>query len=169
MICALLYAKILLLFHKLYIFLFVFIMFNHPSYLSSEQIADFRLFISENRQNIELITSRLMLATGFKPHLCGSIYLREAIQYCYLRQSSAKLNFSGEVYPYIAQKTNSVARNVDRDIRTSIQACYESEKMFAFNDICGYDVISPQYPPTNSEFIMKVVSWLRTLDLERDA
>lgn len=144
-------------------------MFNHSSYLSSEQIADFRLFISENRQNVELITSRLMLATGFKPHLCGSIYLREAIQYCYKLPSDGKICFSGKVYPYIAQKINSVARNVDRDIRTSIQACYESGKMFAFNDICGYEVISLQYPPTNSEFIMKVVSWLHTLDMERDA
>lgn len=139
-------------------------MFKHSSYFSNEQIVDFRRFIAENKQNTELITSRLMLAMGFKLHLCGAKYLREAIDYCYKLPKNAKVSFSGTVYLQIAQKFNSSARNVDRDIRTAIQCCYQSGNMLIFNDICGYNIISRQYPPTNSEFITNVVEFLRTVN-----
>lgn len=148
------------------IFCFFIIMFNYSSYFSNEQIVIFRHFITENRQNIELITSRLMLAMGFKMHLCGVAYLREAICYCYQLPNEAKVSFSKSVYPHIAERHASTARNVDRDIRTAIKSCYESKRMLAFNEICGYEIISPQYPPTNNEFVMQLVMWIKTIEPE---
>ena len=109
-----------------------------------------------------------MLAMGFKLHLCGSSYLCEAIKYCYQLSDNEKVSFSGQVYPYVAQKRNSTVRNVARDIRTTIQSCYNGGKMFTFNEICGYELISQQYPPTNSELIMNIVAWIKTCQEEYD-
>lgn len=142
-------------------------MFNHPSYSSGEQIVNFRRFIVQNLQNIDLITSRLLLEVGFKMHLCGANYLREAIKYCYNAPQNARLSFNGKVYPYIAKQVDSTARNVDRDIRTVIQRCYESGRMFLLNDLCGYEMISPQYPPTNTEFVIDIVCWLKTYEASK--
>ena len=117
------------------------------------------------KQNIELIISRLMLTIGFNPHLFGAVYLREAIVYCVGLKTDGKVSFSGEVYPHIASNHKSTPQRVERNIRTAIQSCYDSKSMFKFNQICGYDIISPQYPPTNSEFVMKTVEWIKTLDI----
>lgn len=118
----------------------------------------------QNKQNIELIISRLMLTIGFNPHLFGAVYLREAIFYCVCSQTDGKVSFSKEVYPYIASTHKSTPQRVERNIRTAIQSCYDSKSMLKFNQICGYDIISQQYPPTISEFVMKTVEWIKTLD-----
>ena len=144
-------------------------MFNHHSYLSGEQIVGFRQFIAENRQNIELITSRLMLAMGFKLCLSGCIYLHEAIIYCYSLPQNTKVNFKRTVYPYLEQKLNASAHNIERNIRNAIQNCYSNGTMIAFNDICGYEMISKQYPPTISEFVINIISWMRTFSMEYDS
>lgn len=120
--------------------------------------------MTQDKQNIELIIARLMLTIGFNPHLFGAVYLREAIAYCVRQQTEDKISFSGEVYPHIANTHKSTPQRVERNIRTAIQSCYDSKAMFKFNQICGYDIISTQYPPTNSEFVMKTVEWIKTID-----
>lgn len=164
LICSFLYDKINI--HFYYIFLRFFIMFNYFSYFSSEQGANFRDFITENYQNTELITSRLMLVMGFKMHLRGATYLREAIEYRFKLPLGEKISFSKTVYPSVASAHNTKAHNVDRDIRTAIQCCYQYGKMFIFNEICGCEMIFNQYAPTNSEFIMNVVTWLHVIEME---
>lgn len=141
-------------------------MFNYHPYFSNQKIVDFRHFIAENKQNIELITSRLLLVIGIKPNLRGMAYLRDAIYYCYHLPQNAKINFSAEVFPYIAQKYNTRARNVDRDILNAIHECYDSERLFIINNLFGYDIVSPKYAPTNAEFIVQIVRWMQSLELE---
>lgn len=141
-------------------------MFNHPLYFSDEQITNFRHFIAENSQNIEYVTSQIVSTMDFKLHLCGVNYLRDAIAYCYHLPAKTKINFNGEVYPFIAQKHNSKTRNVERNIRTAIQTCYNEGRMLEFNDICGYDLVSKRYPPTVSEFVVRVVNWIKTVEAE---
>ena len=141
-------------------------MFKQFLYFSSEQLADFRHFIAENRQNIELITSRLLLVMGFKLHSCGTIYLREAIC-CYRKMpKNKKVCFGKTIYEDIAQQHASNAHNVSKDIRSSIQTCHANGRLLAFNEIYGCEIFSPNYPPTNSEFIVNVVEWMRSLELE---
>lgn len=117
-----------------------------------------------SKQNIDLTITRLLLSIGFNPHLFGMTYVCEAIKYCVLSQHDGKVSFSGEVYPFIASNHNSSSKSVERDIRTSIQNCYDSKLMFKLNQICGYEIVSQQYAPTNSEFIMKTAYWFKTLD-----
>lgn len=159
LLCLLLYAKIQLLFYQ---FSFIFIMFSHLLYTTREQIDSFRNFVAQNLQNIELITPRLMLEVGFKLHLCGATYLQEAINYYYSLPPKSRINFNGQIYPHIAEKFDSVARNVDRDIRTAIKRCYESGRLFALNELFGCEIVSRQYMPTNTEFVVNVARWIKT-------
>lgn len=144
-------------------------MFQHHSYFTSEQIAIFRRYIANNRQNIKLITSRLMLAMGFKMQLRGATYLCEAINYYYRLPDGTKVSFSKNIYPLIAKQHNTKPHNVDRDIRTAIKSCYESNKMFVFNELCGCEIISPQYQPTNSELIVNIALWINSFELENNS
>ena len=144
-------------------------MFNHHSYFSGEQIVEFRRFIAENRHNIDLITSRLMFTMGFKQNLCGAICLRAAINFCYGLPEDKKVNFDKTVYPHLAEKLGFNAHNIERNIRTAIQNCYQNGSMFILNSICGWDMISKQYPPTNSEFIVNIISWIRSFNKEYDS
>lgn len=138
-----------------------FIMFNHHSYLSSDFITDFRRFTVENYNNIELIMSKLLLSMNFSLQLKGSAYLKDAVEYCFLQTRDIKISLSGEVYPYIASKRNVKVRNVERDLRNAIQNCFYNGNILILNDICGYEIISDQYPPTVSEFVSKVTEVIR--------
>lgn len=120
----------------------------------------------QNKQNIDLIVSRLMLTAGFNPQLSGVIYLREAIDYCVCCQNNCKASLSGEVYPLIAKSHASTTQRVERNIRTALQKCYNDGTLFNLNDLCGYDLISRRYPPTNGEFIAKTSEYIKTLNLQ---
>ncbi len=126
--------------------------------LSREQIDTFRNFIFEKQQDIDVTISRLLLVLGFKPQLYGTVYLHEAIIYCYLSPLT-KISFSKAAYPYVAQKLGAKPRSVERNIRTALNDCYNSGSLFKLNYICGCDIISTRYVCTNSEFIMKTVAW----------
>lgn len=89
--------------------------------------------------------------------------MTEAIEYCYRLPTDAKISFSGQVYPYIAQKFDTAERNVDRDIRFVLQNSYNNDRIFVINQLCGYELISHQYPPTTTEFVINVAAWLKTL------
>lgn len=143
-------------------------MFQHHSYFSSEQIANFRNLIAKNCQNIELITSQLMLAMGFKMHLCGAKYIHEAIVLYYKLSDNTRVSFSKTIFPDIAQKYKSCVHNVDKDIRTAIKSCYCNGKMLAFNELCGCEIFSSQYQPTISELIVNIVTWIKTVVLENN-
>lgn len=133
---------------------------------SREDMANFRNFIDRNHENTEIIVSRLLLVLGFRPNLRGVTYLRDVIMRCFELPTFTKFSFSNDIYPVTATLFGTSARNVERDIRTAVQVCYNDGGMFKLNRICGSDVISQHYPPTNSEFIMKSVAWLR---IELDA
>lgn len=126
-----------------------------------DEIANIRAFIRQNILNIDVVIPRLLFSLGFKPNLCGAIYLREAIAYCFALPIYCKVSFCKDVYPTIASKLDTTASRVERDIRTALQRCYECGGMFKLNMICNSDVISLQYPPTTSEFVMQVVRWLQ--------
>ena len=127
----------------------------------NDEITDIRTFIRQNILNIDVITPRLLFVMGFKPNLCGTTYLREAIAYCFALPIYPKVSFCKEVYPAVAHKHNTTASRVERNIRTALQHCYDSGSIFKLNLICNSEVISLQYPPTTSEFVMQVVRWLQ--------
>lgn len=133
---------------------------------SREEVVNFRNFIDKNHENTEIIVSRLLLVLGFRPNLRGVMYLRDVILRCYQLPVFAKFSFSNDIYPATATLFGTSARNIERDIRTAVQACYNEGGLLKLNRICGSEVISQHYPPTNSEFVMQSVAWLR---IELDA
>ena len=136
-------------------------MFKHHSYISDDFLMDFRRFIVKNYNNIELIMSKLLLSMNFSLQYKGATYLKDALAYVFMQPENVKVSLSGKVYPHIATKRNVKEHNVERDIRNAIQGCYYNGNMFVLNDICGYEIISDQYPPTVSEFISKVKELIR--------
>ncbi len=130
--------------------------------LFNDQAEDLRNSILNKHNNLDMTITRLLLFLGLKPHLFGTVYLRVAIKYCCtITGNIAKINFGNEVYPFVANICKTIPRRVERDIRTAIQCCYNNGGMEQLNAIVGYEFISSKYPPTNSEFIMGIASWLR--------
>ena len=130
--------------------------------LYGDQAEDLRNSILNKHNNLDMAITRLLLLLGLKPHLFGTVYLRVAVKHCCTMNSSiAKINFGNDVYPFVANKCKTIPRRVERDIRTAIQCCYNNGGMERLNGIVGYELISSKYPPTNSEFIMGITSWLR--------
>ena len=144
-------------------------MFSQHSYLFNKQTDNFSGFAMKNFKNIDLVTSRLMLAMGFKLSLLGTTYLREAIVYRYDYSLDCKISLSKQILSHIAQKYNVSINSIDRDMRTALIKCYNDGTMFALNDILGCGVISKQYAPTISEFIMIFVTYFKTMEAEFSA
>ena len=132
-------------------------MFSQHLYLFNKQTDNFSGFAMKNFKNIDLVTSRLMLAMGFKLSLLGTTYLREAIVYRYDYSLDCKISLSKQILSNIAQKYNVSINSIDRDMR------------IALNDILGCGVISKQYAPTISEFIMILVTYFKTMEAEFSA
>lgn len=78
----------------------------------------------------------------------GYCYVAEAINMeMATRHDSMKI--TKDIYPYLAKKFNSTPTNIEHDIRTVVNICWETNKK-ELDKIAGYTLI---YKPTNSEFI----------------
>lgn len=144
-------------------------MVMQPVVLTRKQIDEYRSFIFQDYKNYDLVISRLLSVLGFKPSLCGTRFVREAIMFCCKHNEATKIHFSSEVYPTVAKACGVTADCVERDIRTALHNCYFNGNMFKFNGICGYDVVSSTYPPTNVDFITQMVSWITLYTVAPDA
>ena len=67
-----------------------------------------------------------------------------------------------KVYRLIRQLGVTSKYNVEHDIRTVINVCWESNKE-AMNEIAGYPL---RYKPTNSEFIDMMAYYLMQTEIE---
>lgn len=139
-----------------------------PVGVSRKQIDEYRNFIFQDDSNYDLIVSRLLSVLGFKPSLCGTNFVREAIKFCCNQPITAKLHFKSDVYPAVAEACGARSDCVERDIRTALHNCYFNGNMIRFNSICGYEIVSSQYPPTNVDFVTQTVSWIRFCSLVRN-
>lgn len=139
-----------------------------PVGLSRKQIDEYRSFILQDDSNYDLIVSRLLSVLGFKPSLCGTSFVREAIKFCCNQPITAKIRFKSDVYPAVAVACGVNPDCVERDIRTALHNCYFNGNMFKFNSICGYEIVSSKYPPTNVDFVTQTVSWIKFCSLARN-
>lgn len=133
-----------------------------PVGLSRKQIDEYRNFIFHDDSNYNLIVSRLLSVLGFKPSLCGTGFVREAIKFCCEQPLTTKFRFSSDVYPVVAEVCGVSSDCVERDIRTALHNCYNSGGMLKFNSICGYEIVSAVYPPTNVDFVTQTVTWIKS-------
>ena len=72
------------------------------------------------------------------------------------------IKITKDIYPSLAKQFKSTPVNVEHDIRTVINVCWESNKE-AMNEIAGYPL---RYKPTNSEFIDMMAYYLMQTEIE---
>ena len=86
--------------------------------------------------------TKLLIELGIKPNLKGFNYLKEAI---YLH--------SVIIYTVIADKYCASAKNVERSIRTSIEAVWYRNTLNRSHKLFESAYINADYPPSNTIFI----------------
>ena len=108
-------------------------------------------------ESIEHVVEFLLFRLGFKSNLRGTRYLKEAIVSKYTTDVDSLCK---QLYPSIAAKYDTKGERVERSIRHTINECYASGNLARANDMLGWQIVS-NYPPTNSEFISSVCTWIR--------
>lgn len=102
-------------------------------------------------QKIYNTIRKLGITTEYK----GYYYIADAIKYTIINQNKPMM-ITKNIYPYISKKHNTTPVSVERDIRTSINICWENNKDELIK-IAGYNLT---YKPTNSQFIDMVAYYL---------
>ena len=78
----------------------------------------------------------------------GNFFVADAIELAMNSQGKPIL-ITKDIYPYLARKYKTTPMNIEHNIRTVINVCWETNKA-RMDEIAGYPLT---YKPTNSEFI----------------
>ena len=110
--------------------------------------------IETERKALSAYVTRVLMNGNIKPSYFGFRLLRDAIVYCVEKHSSAALG--KEVYQQIARNYSTTPTAVERNIRTTIERCWEVSP----EDFCAGFFGSPctaiRQRPTAKEFISTV-------------
>ena len=109
------------------------------------------------RESVENVAELILFRLGFKSNLLGTQYLKEAIVSKYTTKIDSLCR---HLYPLVATKFNTKSARVERSIRHTINECHASGKLLRANDLLGWQMVT-NYPPTNSEFISSICTWMR--------
>ena len=91
----------------------------------------------------------------------GYYYVAEAVNMAKELQERP-MKITKDIYPYLARKYRSTPTNIEHDIRTMVNVCWEGNKKL-LDEIAGYPL---EYKPTNSEFIDMLAYYLREIEEE---
>ena len=91
----------------------------------------------------------------------GYYFVAEAIRMT-MEFQERPMKITKDIYPCLATKYKSTPTNIEHDIRTLINVCWEGNKSF-LDEIAGYPL---EYKPTNSEFIDMLAYYLREIEEE---
>ena len=81
----------------------------------------------------------------------GYFFVAEAVKIS-MGYQYKPLRITKDIYPYLARKYRSTPTNIEHDIRTMVNVCWEGNKKL-LDEIAGYPL---EYKPTNSEFIAMI-------------
>ena len=99
------------------------------------------------------IIRKLGVTSNYK----GYFYLADAIRLA-INAQDKPIKITKDIYPYLAGKYQTTTMNVEHNIRTAINICWETNREGVV-EIAGYRLICK---PTNSEFIDMVAYYLLT-------
>lgn len=102
----------------------------------------------------------IFLTIGIPAHIKGFQYLRVGVSMV-IGNPDMINRITKELYPSIATSFNASTSNVERGIRHAIEIAWTRGRVDLLNNILGCKVCSPQYKPTNGEFIALIASKLR--------
>ena len=107
--------------------------------------------------SVENIVEFILFRLGFKSNLQGTRFLQDAIVQKYSTQINSLCK---QLYPQIAAKYHTKGERVERSIRHTINECYSSGNLVRANEMLGCRIVDSNYPPTNSEFISSICTWI---------
>ena len=92
----------------------------------------------------------------------GYYFVAEAIRMT-MEFQERPMKITKDIYPRLAKKFKSKPSNIEHDIRTIVNVCWENHRE-RLEQIAGYPL---EYRPTNSEFIDMIAFYLGS-EKERD-
>lgn len=97
--------------------------------------------------------TEILLELGFKPHLVGYNYLREAVLYV-IEDETRMHSITTKIYPHVSELFHSTRSKVERGIRTSIYVAWQSGQLIpTINKLFGVRVVNEKYNVTCGEMI----------------
>ena len=87
----------------------------------------------------------------------GYYYVAEAVKMAEALQERP-MKITKDIYPKLAKKFKSKPSNIEHDIRTIVNVCWENHRE-RLEQIAGYPL---EYRPTNSEFVDMIAFYLGT-------
>lgn len=114
-------------------------------------------FQAGSRTNVEYLFRRL----GFLYSYMGTDLLVDAVLLCY-REPDAITAVTKRVYPEIAKQEGTKWRNVERNMRTALEAFWDRGNREFLNDMAGFEL---RVRPSVGEIINYVVGYIRDQEL----
>ena len=113
----------------------------------------------EDADRVDERLTKLFTCFGIRPKLKGYQYLRTAIRLG-LENEEEMDGITKRLYPSVAKQHRTSADRVEHAIRHAIEVSWEKGKMKTQQEVFGYDREEGRRP-TNSEFIMQVMEYLK--------
>lgn len=85
----------------------------------------------------------------------GYFYVKDAVRLAMDHQEEP-VKITKDIYPYLASKFKTTPMNIEHNIRTVINICWETNRE-EVDEVAGYSLA---YKPTNSEFIDMIAFYL---------
>ena len=85
----------------------------------------------------------------------GYFYISDAIQLAMISQERP-IKITKDIYPYLASKYKTTTLNIEHNIRTVINVCWQTNRT-GMMEIAGYPL---SCKPTNSDFIDMIAYYL---------
>ena len=102
-------------------------------------------------KTINGIIRRLGVTSKYK----GYFFVTDAIRLA-MNFQDEPIKITKDIYPYLASKYKTTPMNIEHNIRTVINICWEMNRK-GMGEIAGYPLV---YKPTNSEFIDMIAYYL---------
>ena len=91
----------------------------------------------------------------------GYFFVTDAINLA-MNYHNKPIKITKDMYPYLASKYKTTPMNIEHNIRTVINVCWEKNKK-GMDEIAGYPLADK---PTNSEFVDMIAYYLAEEDLD---
>ena len=107
---------------------------------------------------------RLIRQLGMTSKYKGYYYVAEAVMMS-MELQDYPIKITKDIYPHLAKKFKSTPVNIEHDIRTLVNVCWEGNRTL-LEEIAGYSL---NYKPTNSEFIDMLAYYLLEMEESESA
>ena len=108
-------------------------------------------------KNANGIIRRLGVTSKYK----GYFFVTDAINLA-MNYHNKPIKITKDMYPYLASKYKTTPMNIEHNIRTVINVCWETNKK-GLDEIAGYPLADK---PTNSEFVDMIAYYLAEEDTD---